>query len=73
MLAQEIITVQLTPAQYNIFVSAMASAKQRDLNIREWTGETVEQIEARYQVPADEILEDMADAFFAQTSGIPMF
>ena len=56
-----------------VSASAASSRLQGELNIREWTGETVEQIEARYQVPADEILEDMADAFFAQTSGIPMF
>ncbi len=73
MLNQEIVNVQMTQTQYQIFVSALETAKANDLAISEWTGETEAQIEARYQVPADDILEDMADAFFAQSTGIPMF
>ncbi|MCA9924547.1 MAG: hypothetical protein KC421_19360 [Anaerolineales bacterium] len=73
MLTQEIITVQMTAEQYQIFVNALETAKARDMAIAEWTGETAAQIEARYQVPADDILDDMADAFFAQRTGVPMF
>ncbi|MCA9924916.1 MAG: hypothetical protein KC421_21220 [Anaerolineales bacterium] len=73
MLAQEIITVQLTQEQYQIFVNALETAKARDLRIADWTGETVEQIEARYQIPADAILDDMADAYSQQFTGIAMF
>jgi len=73
MLAQEIITVQMTPEQYDIFTVALEQAKTCDLAIAEWTGETAEQIEDRYQVPHNDILEDMAD-YYAQTmTGIPMF
>jgi hypothetical protein len=67
------ITVQMTAEQHQIFVNALEAAKAKDLAIAEWTGETADEIEARYQVPADELLDDMADAFFAQQTGIPMF
>jgi hypothetical protein len=73
MLAQAPITVQLTQEQFNIFVKAMAEAKASDIRIRDWTGETMEEIEARYQVPSDDILEDMADYYFQQQTSIPMF
>ena len=74
MLAQnEQITITVTSEQYEIFVAAMEEAKAKDLAIANWTGETVEEIEARYQVPSDEILDDMADNLFAQVSGVPMF
>ena len=67
------ITLTLTDSQYQLFVEAVESAKARDLKIREWTGETTEEIEARYQVPHDDILEDMADAYAQQYTGINMF
>ena len=67
------ITVTLTPKQYEIFTQAMNEAKARDLSLADWTGETADEIEARYQLPHEDVLADMADAFFAQTSGIPMF
>ncbi|MCA9923393.1 MAG: hypothetical protein KC421_13520 [Anaerolineales bacterium] len=73
MLAQEIITVQLTQEQYQIFINAMQEAKARDMRVAEWTGESAAEIEARYQFPADDIIDDMADAFFAQRTGIAMF
>lgn len=66
-------TITFTQEQFQIFLTLWAKAKQADIQISEWTGETTEQIEARYQLPADEILEDMADAFFANVTGIPMF
>ena len=67
------ITLTVTPEQYDIFVTAINAAKAKDLAVADWTGETVADIEARYQLPHDSILNDMADAFFAQQSGIPMF
>ena len=67
------ITVTMTPQQYDMFLKVMDEAKTRDLAIAEWTGETVAEIEARYQFPHEDVLADMADAFFAQTTGIPMF
>lgn len=73
MLAQQLITVQLTPEQHQIFISAMDEAKRRDLSIADWTGETFDQIEARYQIPADDILEDMASAYRQQFTGINQF
>jgi hypothetical protein len=73
MLAQDIITVQMTPEQHNLFIAAMNEAKARDYRISDWTGETAAEIEARYQLPHDDILNDIADAFFAQKSGVLMF
>ena len=67
------ITLTLTPAQFDIFLKALAEAKARDLAIAEWTGESAADIESRYQLPHDDILDDMADAFFSQQTGIPNF
>ena len=67
------ITLTLTPAQFDIFLAALAEAKARNLAIADWTGESAADIEARYQLPHDDILNDMADAFFSQQTGIPMF
>lgn len=67
------ITLTVTPEQYDTILAALAAAKARDLAVAEWTGETPAEIEARYQLPHDDILNDMADALFAQQTGIPMF
>ena len=67
------ITLTLTPEQYDIFTQAINEAKARDERIAVWTGETPANIEARYSVPHDSIIDDMADAYASQFSGIPMF
>ena len=71
--ANNTVTVTLTQEQYDIFVNAMNEAKARDERIAVFTGETAADIEARYSVPHDSIIDDMIDAYTAQTTGIPMF
>ncbi len=71
--ASQTITLTVTPEQYDFILAAFAEAKARDLAISDWTGETAVEIEVRYQLPHDAILDDMADAFFAQQTGVPMF
>jgi len=67
------VTLTLTPEQYDIFVVAINKAKASDLAVSAWTGETAADIEARYSIPHDAIIDDMADAYAAQYSGVPMF
>ena len=55
------VTLTLTQEQYQMVQSFFAEAAARDLAISEWTGETPEQIQDRYQIPHDDILDDMAD------------
>lgn len=69
----DVVTVMLTAEQYDIALRAFAEAKRRDMKVRDWTGETVEQIDARYQLPHDDILEDMLDYQSSVRSGIPAF
>ena len=55
------VTLTLTQEQFQMVQDFFAEATARDLAIAEWTGESAEQIEDRYQIPHDDILDDMAD------------
>ena len=67
------VTITLTQEQFDIFTQAINKAKARDQRIAVWTGETAADIEARYAIPHDSIIDDMIDAYTAQQTGIPMF
>ena len=67
------VTITLTPEQFDIFTQAINEAKARDERIAVWTGETATDIEVRYTIPHDRIIDDMIDAYAAQQTGIPMF
>lgn len=67
------VNITVTQEQYDIFVVAINKAKASDLAVSEWTGETAADIEARYAIPHDSIIDDMIDAYSAQQTGIPMF
>ena len=71
----DLVNITLTKEQFHLFIDAMEQLKQQHLNVAEWTGESAEEIEARFQFPHDDILddmllEDMADYQSAIPSGI---
>lgn len=63
------VTVTLTQEQFEMVKGFFAETKSRDMSIREWTGETADEIESRFQIPHDDILDDMADWNSAQAMG----
>lgn len=68
------ITVTFTNDQYKMFQRMWSQARDKEIGVARAFGHMTE-AEAKdlYQLPADELLDDMADAFFAQASGVPMF
>lgn len=72
--SQTTVNLTLTQQQYQIVLAALDQARAQDLAIREWTRESEAEITARYELPQQASnLNDMADAFFAQRSGVAMF
>ena len=63
------VNITLTQEQFQMVKTFFAEAAARDMQIADWTGETAAQIQDRYQIPHDDILEDMADWYSAQEMG----
>ena len=55
------VNIILTEEQFDMVKAFFADAEAKALRIADWTGESAEEIEARFQIPHDSILEDMAD------------
>lgn len=72
-LPQNFVNITVTQEQYQIVLAALDEARKRDLAVREWTQESEAEINARYELPHGDILDDMAAAQFSQRSGVPMF
>ena len=51
----------LTEEQFHMVKAFFAEAEANALKIADWTGESADDIAARFQIPHDSILEDMAD------------
>jgi hypothetical protein len=66
----DLVTVTLTKEQHNLMVELFEQRKRQDLRIADWLGWTEEEIEARFQIPHDTILEDMAEWNAAQRMGL---
>lgn len=57
----DLFTVTFTAQQHEMFQQMWNEAQERDLRIADWTGESEGEIASRYQLPADALLDDMAE------------
>ena len=63
------VNITLTAEQFEMVKAFFAEAEADALKIADWTGESADEIAARFQIPHDSILEDMADWHSAVAMG----
>lgn len=68
------INLTLTNEQYDIFKELWRKALEADIaTAQEFNHETADDVYARYQLPSDVLLNDMADAQAERMLNVPMF
>lgn len=63
------VNVILTTEQFQLVKAFFAEAETKALKISDWTGESADEIAARFEIPHESILEDMAEWHSAQSMG----
>ena len=63
------VNITLTTEQWEMVKAFFTEAEAAAHRVSDWTGESADEIAARFQVPHDSILEDMADWEAAQRMG----
>ena len=56
-----VVNITLTEEQFHMVKAFFAEAEAKAMKIADWTGESADEIAARFEVPHESILEDMAD------------